>query len=128
MTRPLSLVTLVVRDYDEALAFFVDSLRFHVVEDRQLSETKRWVVVSGGAPGASLLLAKAVNPEQLASVGNQAGGRVAFFLETADFWADYGHMQSQGVRFDEAPREEAYATVVVFRDLYNNRWDLLQRR
>jgi uncharacterized glyoxalase superfamily protein PhnB len=89
----------------------------------------RWVVVAPtGSNGASLLLARAANAEQLAHVGNQTGGRVSFFLETDDFWNDYRHMQSCGVIFTEQPREEPYGTVVVFQDLYGNKWNLLQRR
>lgn len=127
MTRSIALVTLVVRDYDEALAFFVDALGFVVVEDTPLGGGKRWVVVAPPASqGASLLLARAATPEQAAHVGNQTGGRVAFFLHTDDFWRDYQHMQAHGVRFAEEPRQEAYGTVVVFFDLYGNKWDLVQ--
>jgi lactoylglutathione lyase len=129
MSRSLALVTLVVREYDEAIAFFTQALRFALVEDRRLGAGKRWVVVAPpGSQGAALLLAKAANPEQLARAGDQTGGRVFLFLETSDFWADYRHMQSCGVAFMEEPREESYGTVVVFRDLYGNKWDLLQRR
>ena len=127
-TRSISLVTLVVREYDEALAFFKDAMRFKVIEDTPLGEGKRWVVVAPKqSAGASLLLAKAASAEQLASVGSQTGGRVFLFLETGDFWNDYRHMQSCGVRFTEEPRKEAYGTVVVFQDLYGNKWDLLER-
>lgn len=127
MTRSIALVTLVVRDYDEALAFFVDALGFVVVEDTPLGGGKRWVVVAPPASqGASLLLARAATPEQAAHVGNQTGGRVAFFLHTDDFWRDYQHLQAHGVRFAEEPRQEAYGTVVVFFDLYGNKWDLVQ--
>jgi catechol 2,3-dioxygenase-like lactoylglutathione lyase family enzyme len=123
----IALVTLVVRDYDEAISFFTDALRFTLVEDTPLGEGKRWVVVAPSASeGASLLLAKAVTPEQLAHVGNQAGGRVFLFLHTNDFWNDYRHMQSRGVRFAEEPRQEPYGRVVVFFDLYGNKWDLVQ--
>ena len=125
--RSIALVTLVVRDYDEALAFFVDALGFAVVEDTPLGGGKRWVVVAPpGSQGASLLLAQAATPEQAAHVGNQTGGRVAFFLHTDDFWRDYQHMQARGVRVAEEPRQKAYGAVVVFYDLYGNKWDLVQ--
>ena len=114
-TRSIALVTLVVREYDEALAFFKEALRFEVVEDAPLGDGKRWVVVAPKqSTGASLLLAKAASTEQLASVGSQTGGRVFLFLETSHFWSDYRHMQSCGVRFAEEPRKESYGTVVVF--------------
>lgn len=129
MTASIALVSVVVRDYDEAIAFFTGALRFRLVEDSPRPGGKRWVVVSPpGAGGASLLLARAANEEQERAVGHQAGGRVFLFLETSDFWADYTAMQAGGVLFVEAPREEHYGTVAVFRDLSGNRWDLLQRR
>ena len=125
----IALVSLLVRDYDEAIAFFTEALRFRLAEDRALPGGKRWVVVSPpGDRGASLLLARAANEEQARGIGRQAAGRVFLFLETAGFWADYRAMQARGVEFDEAPREEDYGTVVVFRDVSGNRWDLLQRR
>lgn len=127
MSRSIALLTFVVRDYDEAISFFTDALRFTVVEDTPLGAGKRWVVVAPPeSQGVSLLLAKAATPEQLAYVGNQSGGRVFLFLHTSDFWNDYHHMQSCGVRFAEEPREESYGLVVVFFDLYGNKWDLLQ--
>jgi len=127
VTRSIALLTLLVRDYDEAISFFTNTLRFTVVEDRPLSPAKRWVVVAPAASqGASLLLAKAATPEQLAHAGNQSGGRVFLFLHTDDFWNDYRHMQSHGVRFAEEPRQEPYGLVVVFLDLYGNKWDLVQ--
>ncbi len=127
MTRSIASLALLVRDYDEAISFFTEALRFTLVEDTPLSPAKRWVVVAPSAsPGASLLLAKAATPEQLAHVGNQSGGRVFLFLHTTDFWADYRHMQSRGVRFAEEPRREPYGLVAVFLDLYGNKWDLLQ--
>lgn len=127
MTRSIALLALLVRDYDEAISFFTEALRFTIVEDTPLGPAKRWVVVAPPAsPGASLLLAKAATPEQLAHVGNQGGGRVFLFLSTNDFWADYRYMQSRGVRFAEEPRREPYGLVAVFFDLYGNKWDLLQ--
>lgn len=126
--QAIALVALVVREYDEAIAFFTDVLRFSLVEDKPLPGGKRWVVVAPSAsPGASLLLAKASTSEQTAHVGNQTGGRVSFFLHTSEFWTAYGHMQARGVKFAEEPREEPYGHVVVFFDLYGNKWDLVQR-
>jgi catechol 2,3-dioxygenase-like lactoylglutathione lyase family enzyme len=124
----LALVTLVVRDYDEALAFYIDRLDFQLVEDRPLGPDKRWVVIAPPGPtsAAQLLLARASSPEQLTRVGDQTGGRVAFFLHTDDFTRDYARMRAGGVQFHEPPRTEPYGTVAVFRDLYGNLWDLLQ--
>jgi catechol 2,3-dioxygenase-like lactoylglutathione lyase family enzyme len=127
MTNTLAAVTFLVRDYDEAIAFFTQKLGFELAEDSPLGEGKRWVVVATpGSAGTKLLLAKAVTPEQTARIGDQAGGRVFLFLHTDDFLRDYEAMQSRGVRFLEAPRQEAYGTVAVFEDLYGNKWDLLQ--
>ena len=129
MAQSIALVALVVREYDEAISFFTDALGFRLVEDTPLDDGKRWVVVAPSASqGASLLLAKASASEQVAHVGNQTGGRVSFFLHTSEFWADYRHMQARGVKFAEAPREEPYGQVVVFFDLYGNKWDLVQTR
>jgi len=128
MTQQLSLVSLLVADYDEAIAFYTEKLGFQLLEDSQQGD-KRWVVVSpAGAKGCALLLAKASKAEQQALIGGQGAGRVWLFLQTDDFWADYQHMQQAGVQFLETPREEAYATVVVFQDLYGNKWDLLQMK
>ncbi|MBP7694418.1 MAG: VOC family protein [Anaerolineales bacterium] len=127
MTAGIALVTFVVREYAEALAFFVETLGFERLEDRPLGGGKRWVrVAPAGSRGAALLLARAVTPDQLAHVGNQTGGRVFLFFQTADFWGDYHALRARGVRFIEAPRLEAYGWVVVFEDLYGNRWDLLE--
>jgi catechol 2,3-dioxygenase-like lactoylglutathione lyase family enzyme len=128
VTQRIASVSLVVRDYDEALAFFTDALGFAVVEDTPLAGGKRWVVVAPPGGGTALLLAKAATPEQERYVGNQTGGRVFLFLHTDDLWRDYRAMKSRGVTFTEEPREEAYGTVVVFQDLYGNKWDLVQRR
>jgi catechol 2,3-dioxygenase-like lactoylglutathione lyase family enzyme len=125
----LARVALLVRDYDEALAFFVGRLGFRLVEDTPLSATKRWVVVAPSeAPAAALLLARAVGPEQAAAVGRQGGGRVFLFLHTDDFARDHAAFTTRGVRFLEGPRAEAYGTVAVFEDLYGNRWDLVGTR
>ena len=126
MPHTLAAVSLLVRDYDEAIAFFTNALRFKLVEDTLLNDEKRWVVVAPEKAGAALLLAKASTEEQKACIGNQTGGRVFLFLHTADFWDDYKHMQAAGVRFVEKPREEEYGLVVVFLDLYGNKWDLVQ--
>ena len=128
MAHSIASLTLVVRDYDEAIAFFTDALRFTLVEDTPLGGGKRWVVVvPAESTGASLLLAKAATPDQLNRVGDQTGGRVFLFLHTDDFWDDYNTMQSRGVQFIEQPRHEFYGLVVVFLDLYGNKWDLVQR-
>lgn len=128
MARSIASVALVVREYDEAIAFFTDVLRFRLIEDTPMGGGKRWVVVAPSSEGTSLLLARAVSDEQRAAIGNQTGGRVFFFLHTDDFAGDYAHLQAHGVRFVEAPREEEYGQVVVFFDLYGNKWDLIQRR
>lgn len=125
----LAHVALLVRDYDEALAYFVDRLGFRLVEDTPLTPTKRWVLVAPpGARETALLLARAVGAEQEAQVGRQGGGRVFLFLHTEDFARDRARMEARGVRFVEPTREEPYGTVAVFEDLYGNRWDLVERR
>lgn len=125
----LGAVALLVRDYDEAIAYFTDRLGFTLVEDAPQGPGKRWVVVAPpGSREARLLLAKAADARQMEAVGNQSGGRVFLFLETEDFDASYQAMRARGVRFCEEPRDEPYARVVVFEDLYGNRWDLLQPR
>jgi catechol 2,3-dioxygenase-like lactoylglutathione lyase family enzyme len=125
--QTLGHVALVVRDYDEALAFFTESLGFQVIEDTALGQGKRWVLVRPpGSGGTSLLLAQASTPEQASRIGNQTGGRVFLFLHTDDFWRDYRQMTARGIKFRRPPREEAYGTVAVFEDLYGNLWDLLE--
>lgn len=127
--RFLALVSLVVRDYDEALRFYVGVLGFRLVEDTYVPEQdKRWVVISPGYGGARLLLARAVGDEQESRVGNQTGGRVSLFLYTDDFQCDYELYKARGVEFVRGPKEEPYGTVAVFQDLYGNLWDLLQPR
>lgn len=128
MSESIAHATLVVREYDEAIEFFVGQLGFHVVEDTRIRcQDKRWVVVAPpGLVGTGLVLARASTEEQRRAIGNQTGGRVAFFLRTDDFWRDYKSMSASGVRFVREPRAEAYGTVAVFEDLYGNRWDLLQ--
>jgi len=129
MQQSIFNVTLVVRDYDEAIAFFVGKLGFTLIEDTYMpAQDKRWVVVAPrGATGTRLLLARAGNDRQRAAVGNQTGGRVAFFLGTDDFWRDYRAMTAAGVKFTREPSVEAYGTVAVFEDLYGNLWDFVER-
>ncbi len=128
MKQSIVHIALVVRDYDEAIAFYTGKLHFTLVEDTyQPEQDKRWVVVSPpGSTGTTLLLAKASKPEQLPFIGNQAGGRVFLFLTTDDFWRDYHEMLSKDIKFVRAPKEETYGLVAVFEDLYGNLWDLLQ--
>ena len=127
MPQKLANVALIVRDYDEALAYFINVLGFELIEDTRLDAEKRWVLVAPpGSQGTRLLLARAATSEQASRVGNQTGGRVFLFLQTDDFWRDYRAMKERGVNFMESPREEPYATVAIFEDIYGNRWDLLQ--
>jgi catechol 2,3-dioxygenase-like lactoylglutathione lyase family enzyme len=130
MQQRIGLVALVVRDYDEAIAWYTQKLRFRIVEDTyQPAQDKRWVVVAPpGDGGTSLLLARASTPEQLKTVGNQTGGRVFLFLQTDDFWRDYAAMTAAGVKFVRAPSVEEYGTVAVFEDLYGTKWDLVGRK
>jgi catechol 2,3-dioxygenase-like lactoylglutathione lyase family enzyme len=121
----LGLVTYVAREYDEAIGFFVGKLGFTLVEDTDMGGGKRWVVVSAG-DGASLLIARADGEQQEASIGNQTGGRVGFFLQTDNFDRDFAEWTARGVKFHEQPRREVYGTVAVFEDLYGNTWDLIQ--
>ena len=127
MKQALALISIVVRDYDEALAFFADILGFTVVEDTYIPEQdKRWVVVAPPGSGAGLLLARAADSEQESRIGNQTGGRVFLFLHTDDFRRDYQRYRAKGVEFVREPRQEVFGTVAVFRDLYGNLWDLIQ--
>ena len=130
MKQTLGLVSLVVRDYDEAIAFYIGILGFTLVEDTYIPEqSKRWVVVAPpGSTESCLLLARASNPEQATFVGNQTGGRVFLFLWTDNFARDYQAYAARGVRFVREPKEESYGRVAVFEDLYGNLWDLLQLR
>ncbi|MEM1215547.1 MAG: VOC family protein [Bacteroidota bacterium] len=131
MQQHLARIALVVKDYDEAIAYYTEKLQFTLIEDTPRSPTKRWVVVAPpGSPtrGCAFILAKAAKPEQEAAIGHQSGGRVFLFLHTDDFWRDYEYMKAKGVDFTEEPREEEYGTVVVFRDLYGNKWDFIQPR
>lgn len=128
MRQSIATVALVVRDYDEALAFYVGKLGFTLVEDTYIpAQDKRWVTVAPpGSTGPLLLLARAVGEEQSSRIGNQTGGRVFLFLYTDDFWRDYAAYRRKGVVFVREPKEESYGTVAVFADLYGTLWDLLQ--
>jgi catechol 2,3-dioxygenase-like lactoylglutathione lyase family enzyme len=127
MSQKIAYVALVVRDYDEAIAYYTATLRFSLIEDTDLGGGKRWVLVAPpGEGGTALLLARAANSEQATRIGNQTGGRVFLFLHTDDFWRDYNDLMTRGVKFTEEPRRESYGTVVIFEDLYGNRWDLIQ--
>ena len=123
----LALTVVIVRDYDEAIDWFTRVLGFRLVRDDDHNGGKRWVEISADG-GGSLLLARAIKPAEIAAIGNQHGGRVAYFLHVDDFAATYAHLSACGVTFDEAPRSEPYGKVVVFRDLYGNRWDLIEPR
>jgi len=130
MQKSIARVSLLVEDYDQAIAYYQDKLGFSLLEDTFLpEENKRWVVMAPpGGNGAELVLALAEKVIEKAAVGNQAGGRVFLFLQTDDFTRDYQAMKDKGVRFTEQPREEPYGTVVVFTDLYGNLWDLIQMK
>lgn len=127
MNAKLATVTLLVRDHDAAIAFFTGALRFALLADEPLGLGRRWVLV-GPPEGARLLLALASSAQDLALVGRQAGERVFLLLHSSDFDADHAHMESRGVHFLEAPRDEAYGRVAMFEDLYGNKWDLIQPR
>ena len=128
MKKSIVHVALVVKDYDEAIAWFTEKLDFTLVEDTfQPEQDKRWVVIAPpGSQGTSILLARAGTPEQEQAIGNQTGGRVFLFLNTDDFWRDYKVMQARGVTFVREPKDADYGTVAVFADLYGNLWDLLE--
>jgi lactoylglutathione lyase len=125
--QTIGYVAVVVRDYDEAIAFYTNVMGFELIENTNLSGGKRWVLVAPpNSAGTSLLLARAATVDQEGRIGNQTGGRVFLFLHTDDFWRDYHDMRSRGVQFEGEPRPEAYGTVAVFVDLYGNRWDLVE--
>jgi catechol 2,3-dioxygenase-like lactoylglutathione lyase family enzyme len=126
MKQHIAHISLLVKDYDEAIEFYTKKIGFTLIEDTRLSETKRWVLVSPkGANECYLLLAKAANDEQQEKIGNQTGGRVFLFLYSDDFWRDYKAMLNKGIEFVREPKVEPYGTVAVFKDLYGNLWDLL---
>jgi catechol 2,3-dioxygenase-like lactoylglutathione lyase family enzyme len=127
MPQNLAHVAVVVRNYDEAIAFYTNVLGFHLLEDTSLGAGKRWVLVAPpGSKATTILLAQAATPEQITRIGNQTGGRVFLFLHTDDFWRDYQTLVSRNVEFVREPKEEPYGTVAVFKDLYGNLWDLIQ--
>jgi catechol 2,3-dioxygenase-like lactoylglutathione lyase family enzyme len=131
MAQTLGYVTLVVRDYDEAISFFRSKIGFELIEDSpsvdREGREKRWVLIApAGSRGTRILVAKASSPEEESRIGNQTGGRVFLFLHTDDFWGDYRAMTERGVKFVREPKDEPYGTVAVFEDLYGNKWDLLQ--
>ncbi len=129
MEQHIAHIAILVNDYDEAIDFYASKLNFELVEDTPLSPSKRWVLVKPRGRGAcSLLLAKAVGDEQIAQVGHQSGGRVFLFLHTDNFDRDYQNLMAKGVHLLEAPRHEPYGKVVVFKDLYGNKWDLIEYR
>ncbi|MEO1640823.1 MAG: VOC family protein [Pseudomonadota bacterium] len=126
MSQNLTLVAVLVPDYDAGIAFFVGQMRFDLLEDTDLGGGKKWVRVAPAGAQTAFLLARAVGKEQEAAIGAQGGGRVWLFLQTDDFHQDFAKMSSNGVIFEEAPRSEAYGTVAVFRDPFGNRWDLIE--
>jgi catechol 2,3-dioxygenase-like lactoylglutathione lyase family enzyme len=130
MKQSLAQVALVVRDYDEAIDFYVGILGFTLIEDTEIPEqAKRWVIVAPpGSTGSRLLLARAVGETQASRIGNQTGGRVFLFLHTDDFWRDYDRYKAKGVEFVREPKQESYGIVAVFKDRYGNLWDLVQHK
>ena len=129
MIQNIGQITLLVKDYDDAIKFYTQKLEFQILEDTKLSEDKRWVIISPqGNSCCNILLAKATNEKQIACVGNQTGGRVFLFLYTDDFFRDYEKMIQKNIKFLSLPRNEIYGTVAVFEDLYGNLWDFIQKK
>jgi len=127
MNQRIAHIALLLKDYDEAIAFYTRKLKFDLIEDTRLTDTKRWVrIAPPGSGSCQLLLARAVNDEQFSRIGNQTGGRVFLFLYTDDFYRDYYQMLKEGIRFIREPSAEPYGIVAVFKDLYGNLWDLIQ--
>jgi uncharacterized glyoxalase superfamily protein PhnB len=124
----LGMIAIVVDDYDVAISHYVNDLGFTLIEDKVMSSEKRWVVVAPSTEGARILLAKAANDQQRAAIGNSTGGRVGFFMYTTSFTETYEKYSSRGIEFIESPRLEAYGQVVVFKDLYGNKWDLIEQK
>ena len=122
----LGMITIVVDDYDNAIAHYINELGFTLIEDTVLTPDKRWVVVAPGTDGAKILLAQASTQEQIRAIGNSTGGRVGFFMYTSNFNETYELYRSQGIEFTENPRQESFGQVVVFKDKYGNKWDLIQ--
>ena len=122
----LGMIAIVIDDYDLAISHYVNDLGFTLIEDKEMTPEKRWVVVAPGKDGAKILLAKAANDQQRAAIGNSTGGRVGFFMYTTNFNETYETYSSRGIEFIETPRQEAYGQVVVFKDKYGNKWDLIE--
>lgn len=122
------MITIVIDDYDSAIKHYVEDLDFTLIEDTALSTDKRWVVVAPGNEGAKILLAKAANEAQTSAIGNSTGGRVGFFMYTNTFTDTYESYKSHGIEFIETPRQESYGRVVVFKDKYGNKWDLIEQK
>jgi uncharacterized glyoxalase superfamily protein PhnB len=127
MTTTLGMIAIVIDDYDDAISHYVDDLGFTLIEDSQLTPDKRWVVLAPSPQGAQILLAKASNDGQRAAIGNSAGGRVGFFLYTDNFTQTYENYLANGIEFIETPRQESFGQVVVFKDKYGNKWDLIEK-
>ena len=126
MMNTLGMIAIVIDDYDLAISHYVNDLGFTLIEDKEMTPEKRWVVVAPGKDGAKILLAKAANDQQRAAIGNSTGGRVGFFMYTTNFNKTYETYSSRGIEFIETPRQEAYGQVVVFKDKYGNKWDLIE--
>ena len=126
--KTLGMIAIVIDDYDSAISHYVNDLSFTLIEDTVMSPEKRWVVVAPGSQGARILLAKAANQVQVAAIGNSTGGRVGFFMYTTNFNETYKNYSSKGIEFIETPRQEAYGQVVVFKDKYGNKWDLIEQK
>ena len=126
MMNTLGMIAIVIDDYDLAITHYVNDLEFTLIEDKVMSPEKRWVVVAPSKDGAKILLAKAANEQQKAAIGNSTGGRVGFFIYTTSFVETYESYKSRGIEFIETPRQEAYGQVVVFKDKYGNKWDLIE--
>lgn len=124
----LGMIAIVIDDYDLAISHYVNDLGFTLIEDKEMTPEKRWVVVAPGKDGAKILLAKAANDQQRAAIGNSTGGRVGFFMYTTNFNKTYETYSSRGIEFIETPRQEAYGQVVVFKDKYGNKWDLIESK
>ena len=124
----LGMIAIVIDEYDRAISHYVNDLGFTLIEDTALSADKRWVVVAPSENGARILLARASNENQRAAIGNSTGGRVGFFLYTSEFTQTFQNFQSKGIEFLESPRQEEYGQVVVFKDMYGNKWDLIEQK
>ena len=124
----LGMIAIVIDDYDAAISHYVNDLGFTLIEDKELTPEKRWVVVAPSKEGARILLAKAANDQQRSAIGNSTGGRVGFFMYTTSFMQTYENYRSRGVEFIESPRQEVYGQVVVFKDKYGNKWDLIEKK